>query len=70
MVNVPANVYAMVNSEIGHIVDGKIVLDTTNVVEVRRQLEMILMKCACELPVDLLFKVVAVGDTVIIQMIA
>ena len=69
MITVPSDVYEHVNRELGHIVDGKVVIDNTNVPAVRSQLTSILRQNGCNVPVDLLFKVVPVGDSVIIQMV-
>ena len=69
MITVPSEVYEAVNREIGHIIDGKVVVDNTNIPAVRSQLTRILKQNGCNVPIDLIFKVVSVGDSVIIQMV-
>lgn len=68
MLGVPVNVYETINKQLGHIVNGKIVLDNTNIPAVRQSLTSILRQCGCNIPIDLIFKVVSVEDTVIVQM--
>ena len=68
MITVPNDVFDRVNAEVGHIINGKVVMDNTTIPAVRATLDNILRSCGCNVPVDLVFKVVSVGDTVIIQM--
>ena len=68
MIQIPANVYDGVCSQIGHVIDGKVVVDNTTIPEVRNKLSNIMKQAGCNVPIDLMFKVMALGDTVIIQM--
>ena len=69
MITVPSEVYDAVNREIGHVIDGKVVVDNCNIPTMRVQLTRILKQNGCNVPVDLIFKVVALGDSVIVQMV-
>lgn len=68
MIQIPANVYNDVCNQIGHVVDGKVVVDSTSVASIRGKLDSIMKANGCNVPIDLMFKIVALGDTVIIQM--